>query len=194
MNLIILKGLISYRVFSNYGYECIFTCRFGVCEPYNGNTEVCNDLLAPYVDYVFIPVAYETQNKIGSILESNLPNLTNVKTEDYCHDQIYSIMCNYYFIPCGNLTNTLPPSSICPEECSLIEESCPLIWEVVKLAMDSELPFIDCTDTGLPLVPLPHCCTGAGITQQLSETDNTGISDSIVYETLKKLSNRLYHS
>ena len=150
--------------------------RFGVCEPYNGNIEMCNDLLTPYVDYVFIPLAHETQNRIGSILESNLPNLTIVKTEDYCHDQIYRIICNYYFIPCGNLTNTLPPSSICPEECSLVEESCPSVWEVVRLAMDSELPFIDCTDTGSPLLPLPNCCTGAGITQQQSETENKGIS------------------
>lgn len=137
---------------------------------------MCNDLLTPYVDYVFIPLAHETQNRIGSILESNLPNLTIVKTEDYCHDQIYRIICNYYFIPCGNLTNTLPPSSICPEECSLVEESCPSVWEVVRLAMDSELPFIDCTDTGSPLLPLPNCCTGAGITQQQSETENKGIS------------------
>ena len=133
---------------------------------YSGDAAVCDKVLTPQHDYVYIPRDRGTQQHISDLLNSALPRFTVAEAGDYCRDQIYRIVCNYYLIPCGNDTSRHPPSSICPEECMLAQETCRSAWEAVRLAMASTLPFIDCNDTSLPLIPLPNCCTGEGITAE----------------------------
>ena len=79
-------------------------------------------------------------------------------------------MCRYYLPPCGNfeLTHTLPPSSICQEECSQVQSECHETWQTAAVLL-TPYPFINCDDTSRLLFPLPNCCTGAGITSGTGE-------------------------
>ena len=136
--------------------------RFGVCEPYNGSIEICNEVLTPTLNYVFISKAHGSQENISQFLEFSLPHTVISEAGDYCRLQIYRIVCNHYFTPCDSEGRELPPSSICPEECSLVENACPSVWEAVRLGL-KDYRFLDCNDTSASLIPLPNCCTGVGV-------------------------------
>ena len=140
-------------------------CRFGVCEPYRGGAEICNGVLSSGVDYVFISKSHGSQENISQFL-ATIPH--SLLIDDYCREQVYKIVCNYYFIPCGSDGSELPPSSICPEECSMIESTCPVEWDALKLSLRDHA-FIDCNDTSALLFPLPNCCTGVGIQAPVTE-------------------------
>ena len=79
-----------------------------------------------------------------------------------CMDLVFRVMCHYYFPPCGNISRSLPPSSICQEECAHVQSQCQKTWQKVE-ALLRPFPFIKCDDTSQLLFPLQHCCTGAGI-------------------------------
>ena len=145
-----------------FGYDSHYVHRFGVCEPYNGSIEICNEVMTPTLNYVFISKAHGSQENISQFLESSLPHTVISEAGDYCHLQIYRIVCNHYFTPCGSEGRELPPSSICPEECSLVENACPSVWEAVRLGL-KDYRFVDCNDTSASLIPLPNCCTGVGV-------------------------------
>ena len=121
---------------------------------------MCNDVLSAGVDYVFISKSYGSQENISQFLESSIPR--SLLTDGYCRDQVYKIVCNYYLSPCGSDGSELSPSSICPEECSVVENACPLEWDALNLHL-RDYGFIDCNDTSAILFPLPNCCTGVGI-------------------------------
>ena len=146
-----------------------------MCEPYSGDLAECNEILTPALDYVFIPRARGTQEHVVSLLQSSLPDLTITEAGDYCREQIYRIVCNYYLNPCGSEEDEYPPLSICSEQCVIVKETCHSAWEAVRLAMaGSDLPFIDCNDTSVSPIPLPNCCTGVGITEQEPTQDEEG--------------------
>ena len=124
---------------------------------------MCNEELTPLLNYVFILNMYGSQEDIAQILQSTLPHSAISEADDYCRKQIYRILCNYYLIPCGNMTSKHPPSSICREQCAIVQEACSSLWEAVTLALNAHLPFINCNDTSSSLIPLPNCCTGVGV-------------------------------
>lgn len=117
---------------------------------------------------MFILNAYGSQEEVAQFLESTLPHSLISDAGDYCRLQIYRIVCNYYLIPCGNASNMLPPSSICPDECSVVEKACPSVWEALTQELKFNKPFLSCNDTSKSLIPLPNCCTGVGI-EEISE-------------------------
>ena len=88
-----------------------------------------------------------------------------------CYEPARRVLCHFFFPPCGNSTVFKAPSAVCPEQCRLIGQLCPEEWaEVVRkyLLYDFEiaeegLRLIDCDFPGKHLIPLPHCCTDAGI-------------------------------
>ena len=127
---------------------------------------MCNDVLSAGVDYVFISKSYGSQENISQFLEFNTPY--SLLTDDYCRKQVYQIICNYYLSPCGSNGSELPPSSICPEECSVVENACPLEWDAMKVGL-RDYGFIDCNDTSALLFPLPNCCTGVGVQEPVTE-------------------------
>ena len=133
--------------------------RFGVCERYRGGVEVCNDVLSDE-DYVFITKSHGSQENISHFLETNIPR--SLLPDDKCRDLVFHLICHYYLIPCESEGSELPPSSICPEECSMVESTCTTAWEALRLRLE-EYKFISCEDTSALLFPLPNCCTGVGI-------------------------------
>ena len=84
----------------------------------------------------------------------------------YCQEQVYKIICNFYLIPCNNDTEVFP-TSICSEECSIVEQACPSVWEALTLGL-RDYKFINCNDTSSNLFPLPNCCTGVGIQEPVT--------------------------
>ena len=124
---------------------------------------MCNEEITPFTNYVFILNTYGSQQDIEHFLQSAIPHSAIAEADDYCRKQIRRILCNYYLIPCGNVTSKHPPSSICAEECSLVQETCSSLWEAVRLPLDALLPFINCSDASSSLIPLSNCCTGVGI-------------------------------
>ena len=140
----------------------VFFHRFGVCEAYTGYAVACNDVINVGVDSVYIIKSLGTQNDISTILNDNLQNSLFVNHDKDCVDQVFRIICHYFLPPCGTVTNSLPPSSVCQEECSQVQSSCQETWNLAKSTFGSD-PFIDCEDTADLLSPIPNCCTGAGI-------------------------------
>ena len=121
---------------------------------------MCDGVFTEEEDYVFIAAIHGSQNNISAFLEDNIVTaLIVVNDGNICRDNIYRIICNYYLSPCGT---EIPPSSICPEECSAVQTGCPLAWGAAQLGL-KEYNFIDCNDTSSFLFPLPNCCTGVGI-------------------------------
>ena len=134
--------------------------RFGVCEPYQGGIEVCDGVFTEDVDNVFIAATHGSQENISMFLEKNVETTLISQFDDVtCHDLIYRIICKYYLSPCGTVSSQLPPSSVCPEDCSVVEAECPVAWAAAKSGL-KEYNFISCDDTSAFLFPLPSCCTG----------------------------------
>ena len=139
--------------------------RFGVCEPYNGDMALCNRVLRPGVDYVFIASTHGTQRNVTLFLEKNIPSYLEHRslTDDTsCYDNILRIICNYYMSPCGNDSSKLPPHAICPDDCYTVQQSCPAAWETAQHGLE-KYKFISCNWSSLFIFPLPSCCTSVGL-------------------------------
>ena len=140
--------------------------RFGKCKAYTDDVEVyvCNGLLSPGLDRIYLPKSDETQSNIITLLNTKIrkSNRFFATYDKDCVDQVFRVMCHYYLPSCGNMTHLLPPSSICQEECSQVQSQCQKAWQGAEDLLYPH-PFINCDDTSLLLFPLPNCCTGAGI-------------------------------
>ena len=133
--------------------------RFGVCEPYTGGIEICNDIFTVGMDYVFITAKHSSQNNMSMVLKQNLPtHLELIARSDasFCYDQLVRLICKYYLSPCGT---EMPPHSICAEDCYSVQRNCPTAWEAIQQGSEK---FINCSNTSALLFPLPNCCTGVG--------------------------------
>ena len=123
----------------------------------------CSDALRLGTDYVFISNTLGTQTNIGTALDKVSPLLMTSGDKE-CLQQVYKVICHYYLPPCGNTTHhPLLPSSLCQEECSHVQSSCPTLWQAATAALSGFYSFINCSSTSQLLFPLPNCCTGAGI-------------------------------
>ena len=137
----------------------MFQLRFGVCEPYIGDVEVCEGVLSADIDYVFIPKIHGSQKNISNFLKQNiLTSLISSSDDDVCRNKLYQIICKYYLSPCGTTSSQLPPHSVCPEDCSTVQMECPSAWEAAQLGL-KDYDFINCDDTTAFIFPLPSCCT-----------------------------------
>ena len=151
---------------------------FGKCETYEFETDVCNGALRVGLDNVYISNRLDgNQSSISTNMNSKIQNMEAIITRHSkeCVEQVYRVICYYYLPPCGNITYTQSPSSLCQEECVHVEESCQATWQAAELVF-TDPPFIDCEDTSQLLSPLPNCCTGAGI--ELPNIIMTTSSDS----------------
>ena len=147
--------------------------RVGVCEAYRGGIDVCEGVLTAGADFVFITKNHGSQGNVSDFLKKKVPIslLTRNDDESFCFNLIQRVICHYYLIPCGTIGTRLPPSSICQEECSEVQSSCPAGWQTVQLGL-KDYQFISCDNTAASLYPLPNCCTGAGIA--LPKNESTG--------------------
>ena len=154
--------------------------RFGTCETYDGGVEVCAGVVRHVFDRIYI---LKNHGNFSSILNSKMQRFQELFTtqDKDCVDQVYRVMCRFYFPPCGNFTHSLPPSSICQRECSQVQLKCLETWQFAAAVL-APYPFINCDDTSQLLFPLPNCCTGAGI---LTATGG-GASSSMVPTTTSR--------
>ena len=146
-----------------------FLPSYGVCEAYAGEATICNSVIQTSVDYVYIPHTRVSQYYISRFM--NDAALVAAALPERCRDIAISLLCTFYFIPCGNSSMFYPPSSVCSEQCFHLRNLCPIEWQQAELfnaaredLIANGLSFIDCNNTGLIIEPLPHCCTDAGVT------------------------------
>ena len=145
--------------------------RYGECFNYETNTKICGDVLRLNVDYVYAKSSLGDQKTIARLLNMKITEIETVidGLDEDCVKQVFRVLCHFYLPPCGNTTHPAPPSSICQEECQMVQENCQKTWTSVLLAFKADLDvLIECSDTSNLLFPVPHCCTGAGIGINLS--------------------------
>ena len=109
------------------------------------------------------------RSKLGD--QSTISLLLNEKIKDVgtligdwnddCVKQVFRVLCYFYLPPCGNSTHPVPPSSICLEECQMVQNKCQKAWHTLLLVFKGIDPIIQCNDTSRLLFPLPHCCIDA---------------------------------
>ena len=127
---------------------------------YKSETDVCDGIVRPDVDYVYASFRLGDQSTIAQLLNENVTNITTLTHTEYCMKEVFRVLCYFYLPPCGNSTHLAPPPSICQEECYMVQKECNTTWNTVFKNLD---PIIDCSDTSMLLFPVPHCCTGAGL-------------------------------
>ena len=79
------------------------------------------------------------------------------------HIKCLEFSATIIFLPVATpLTLYIPPSSICQEECQMVQDKCQETWNAVLVVIHAQSikPVIDCSDTSKILFPVPHCCTG----------------------------------
>ena len=142
----------------------ILSCSYGECSVYQTFTEVCANVLKQEVDYVYAKSSLGNQSTIADSLNKILKSVEIVTLghDEDCLQQVHRVFCHYYLPPCGNITHPAPPSSICQEECQMVQDKCKDTWNAALVVLDIE-PVIDCSDTSKLLFPVPHCCTRAGL-------------------------------
>ena len=150
-----------------------YNARFGKCDVYDGDVTVCESIVTPLLDRIYIPSNYDN---VSFILNDKIETFHDLVAthKKYCIEQVLRVMCRYYLPPCGNFSHPLPPSSICKEECSLVQSKCYDTWTTAAAVLHP-LPFIDCDDTSRLLIPLPNCCTGAGITTSTGDKATSSV-------------------
>ena len=160
---------------TNHDMYAIALCtyRFGNCVlyPVHEQSFICDAIYTPGVDHIY--VSYQrTGGDLGRYLD-NLRLFAGLITaifQDECQAPAERILCQYYMPPCGNSTTFEPPKSVCMETCNYLRESCPNEWSGMELYFEDNAfsvvhgtTFINCSNTGEYLNPLPHCCSDVGI-------------------------------
>ena len=137
-------------------------CSFGVCEPYIGNSEICDRVFTQGVDYIYIPYTRGQANQqiLLSELETAIGEQISAASGP-CQALFSRFLCKSFFFNCGTRGRFTPPMSVCPEECSAVQAGCSDLWSALGSVLGG-LDFADCSTIGRVLEPLPHCCTGIG--------------------------------
>ena len=127
---------------------------------YESETDVCDGIVRPDVDYVYASFRLGNQSTIAQLLNENVKSITTQTLTEYCMKEVFRVLCYFYLPPCGNSTHLAPPPSICHEECHTVQKECNTTWNTVFKNLH---PILECSSTSMLLFPVPHCCTGAGL-------------------------------
>ena len=123
---------------------------------------MCDGALRLGVDFVFARSKLGNQSTIAQLLTKNMEEVVGEQDKG-CVDQVFRVLCQYYLPRCGNATLLATPSSICREECGMVQEDCSETWDVVMTGFEAVDHVIECNATSKLLFPAKHCCTGAGL-------------------------------
>jgi hypothetical protein len=143
--------------------------RFGECEPYKGGNEMCDSIFRVDLDYVFVLKHHGSQKHVSEILSSAI-QMSLKPHSRYCLDGVYRIICNYYLSPCGSALSPSAPRSICPDECSFVQNECFQDWITLEVMLRDH-DFVHCEDTKALLFPLPSCCEEVGLVNISSKNE-----------------------
>ena len=132
---------------------------------YKWETAVCDSVVRPGIDSVYARSKLGNQRTIAQLLNIKIRDVETLidDHDSSCVKQAFRALCYFYLPPCGNSTHFVPPSSICQEQCYMIQNECRKTWKTLLLAFKSVEPVIQCNDTSKLLFPVAHCCTDAGI-------------------------------
>ena len=121
---------------------------------------ICEGLVRPGIDYVYSNSKLGDQRTIAQMLNENIQDTMSLLTDhdQNCVKQVFRVHCHYYLPSCGSSTHTILPSSICQEECLMVQETCQRTWNTVFLAFKTIDPTIMCRylETPLPTTSLLH--------------------------------------
>ena len=147
----------------NIPYVILFFCSYGECSVYESEIEMCNGVMRLDIDCVYVSLKLGNQSIIAKRLNREIKDVVSLIAdhEEHCVKQVFRVFCHFYLPTCGNITHLAPPSSICQEECQMVQQECQPTWDTVLVALKTIPHIIDCTDTSKLLFPVPHCCTGA---------------------------------
>ena len=147
---------------------------YGKCSVYKWENDICAGVFRPGIDIVYAKSVLGNQSAIADLLNGRKKEVEAIISDhdEECVKQVFRVLCHFYLPPCGNTTHPAPPSSICQEECQMVQENCQKTWNSVLLAFKSIDPVIYCSDTSTLLFPVPHCCirTDQGLTQTQTHT------------------------
>ena len=160
--------------------ECKDTCglficsyRFGNCVPFKIRQRgtPCDDLYTPGVDHVYISNQRSDGNFDQYLYFVEESRIVFDVIPERCIDPAQRVLCHFFLPPCGNSTFFEPPTSVCMEACNYLAEICPFQWEQVVAYFEENdyrlrpdgLTFINCSNTGEFLDPLPYCCSDVGV-------------------------------
>ena len=151
-----------------------FTHSYGNCVPYDLSSASlgtpCDELFQQGVDYVYMPYT-----RVGGQLSPYLSFFEDTHiafqlAPDRCKRQTQLAMCHYFLPPCGNSTVFKPPTSVCDDICNHLFDLCPAEFEFALQYFEQRpglvqagLSFINCSNTGEYLEPLPYCCSDVGV-------------------------------
>ena len=130
---------------------------------YESQTEICNGAKRLGIDRVYINLRLGNQSTIANQLNREMESVESliIDHKESCVKQVFRVFCHFYLPTCGNITHLARPSSICQEECQMVQQECQSTWETILVALKIIPHMVDCTDTSMLLFPVPHCCTGA---------------------------------
>ena len=135
----------------------------GICQAYQGGSTLCDGQVGENIN-VHISRNVQTQTVLTSTLNEVISASAFDTVSSHCKDLIRNVLCLHYYTPCGFDAALV---SICTEECFYVQESCAQIWNQLERLLrisGTDLRFINCSNPGQILDPLPHCCVDAGIT------------------------------
>ena len=117
------------------------------------------------IDNVYATSVLGDQSTIAALLDQHIRNVETVIADhdEKCVKQVFRVLCHFYLPPCGNTTHPAPPSSICQEECQMVQEKCRVTWDSFLLTVSDLDLIVNCNDTSILLFPVPHCCTGSDL-------------------------------
>ena len=138
---------------------------FGECSVYKSETVVCDGVRTFGIDNVYATSALGNQSTISALVNQHILNTQTVIADhdEECVKQVFRVLCHFYLPPCGNTTHRASPSSICQEECQMVQDKCRATWDSVLLTVSDLYLNVNCNDTSTLLFPVHHCCTGAGL-------------------------------
>ena len=153
---------------------------YGECSIYKSETVVCVGVRTFGIDSVYATSVLGDQSTIAALLDQHIRKVETTVISDHdeeCVKQVFRVLCHFYLPPCGNTTHQAPPSSVCQEECQMVQDKCRATWDSVLLTLSDLDLILNCNDTSTLLFPVPHCCTGAGLGLLLYCTANPHISE-----------------
>ena len=152
---------VGRQAFQSFSFWISFG---GVCQAYEGGSTLCDGAVDENVN-IYIGNARK-QAELTSTLNGAISVVFDTSSSR-CQDLIRHVLCLYYYPPCSFNGTFTPPVSLCPEECLYIQNQCLDKWNQLERLLGipgSYLSFINCSNPGQILDPLPHCCVDAGIT------------------------------
>ena len=151
-------------------------CRFGNCVPYDTRAYPgipCDSLYGQGETYVYIPF---TRGRIGGNFDNYVLFFRDTELAfnfipEECIVEARSILCQYFFPPCGNTTVFEPPESVCEDVCEYLLTLCPEEYALLEeyfnerahLLLPYGIDLMNCSNTGKYLQPLNYCCSDLSI-------------------------------